>query len=147
MAKAIGAIVVVAIVLVQTHLIGNPFFRTSEESNSDNGPMTPTASVSFCKKVHDNLIPIGTADLFSGGEVYIRLESNTAFGLPSLNMYNYKMIGSGEASSLFDSQCLHADPHWNRFAMAYNVTQICRYRVVLQKYGNDDLAVGAATMR
>ncbi len=109
-AKAIRAIVVVVMVLVQAHLISNRFSGTSEESKSDNDPMTSTASVSSCKKVDDNLNPIGTAGLFSRGDVYIRLESNTAFGVPSLKMYIYKMIVRGEASSLFDSQYLHADP-------------------------------------
>jgi hypothetical protein len=144
-AKAIGAIVVVAIVLVQAHIINNPFASTTDESNSDNAQITPAGSVTFCKKVDDNLNPIDPGDTFKRGEVYIRLESNVPFGVSNLLLYIYSMKGNG--FSLLDNYNLQTDPQGNIFAVPYTFTEGGSYRIAFRKYMNENFAVGVVTIR
>ncbi len=144
-AKVVGAIVVITIVLVQTHLVNNPFSSASDESNNDNSQLTPTASVTFCKKVDDNLNPIDPGDSFKRGQVYIRLESNVTFGVSNLLLYVCSMKGNG--FSFIDNYNLQADPQGNIFAVPYTFTESGSYRIAFRKYMNENFAVGIVTIR
>jgi len=144
-AKAIGAIVVVAIMLVQAHIINNPLDSTTDKSNRNNAQITATGWVTFCKKVDDNLNPIDPGDTFKRGEVYIRLESNVPFGVSHLLLYVYRM--KGNAFSLLGNYNLQTDPQGNIFAVPFTFTEGGSYRIAFRKYMDENFAVGIVTIR